>query len=70
MARVPLIAGSRVSIVTIGEDAVLLVPPEPLDPLHDVGAAVGEALRYPLSGPPLGDLDQARRSRRDRRRAA
>ena len=56
MARVPLIAGSRVSIVTIGEDAVLLVPPEPFDPLHDVGAAVGEALRYPLSGPPLGDL--------------
>ena len=33
----------------------------PLDPLRDVAAAVGEALRYPLSGP------RARRSRHARR---
>ena len=56
MTRIPLIAGSRISLVTVGDDAVLLAPPPPLDPLHDVRAAVGEALRYPLSGPSLGDL--------------
>ena len=38
------------------DDAVLLMPPSPLDPLRDVAAAVGEALRYPLSGPRLTDL--------------
>ncbi len=38
------------------DDALLLMPPEPLDPLRDVAAAVGEALRYPLSGPRLTEL--------------
>lgn len=56
MARIPLLSGSRVSLVTINDDAVLLPPPPPLDPLRDVTAAVGEALRYPLSGPRLADL--------------
>ena len=56
MARIPLLSGSRVSLVTVEDDAVLLAPPPPLDPLRDVAAAVGEALRYPLSGPRLGDL--------------
>ncbi len=40
----------------MGDDALLLMPPAPLDPLRDVAAAVGEALRYPLSGPRLSDL--------------
>ena len=35
---------------------MLLAPPPPLDPLRDIAAAVGEALRYPLSGAGLGDL--------------
>ena len=40
----------------------------PLEPLADVAAAVAEALRYPLAGPPLDVL--ARGGPRDRRRAA
>jgi hypothetical protein len=56
MARIPLLSGSRVSLVTVDDNAVLLAPPPPLDPLRDVAAAVGEALRYPLSGPSLADL--------------
>ena len=56
MPRIPLLSGSRVSLVTVEDDAVLLAPPPPLDPLRDIAAAVGEALRYPLSGPGLADL--------------
>lgn len=56
MARLPLLSGSRVPLVTVDDDAVRLAPPPPLDPLRDVPAAVGEALRYPLSGPRLADL--------------
>ena len=51
--RVPLASGSRLPLVTVPDDAVLLAPPPPLDPLVDVGAAVVEALRYPLAGPAL-----------------
>lgn len=56
MARVPLLSGSRIPLVTLGDDAVLLTPPARLDPLENVAAAVGEALRYPLSGSPLDAL--------------
>ncbi len=56
MARLPLLSGSRIPLVGVDDDAVLLAPPPPLDPLRDVTAAVGEALRYPLSGPRLDDL--------------
>ena len=56
MARIPLLSGSRVPLVAIADDALLLMPPAPLDPLRDVAAAVGEALRYPLSGLRLTDL--------------
>ncbi len=56
MARIPLLSGSRISLVTIDDEAVLLAPPPPLGPLQNVAAAVGEALRYPLSGPRLADL--------------
>ena len=56
MARIPLMSGSRVPLVAMDDDALLLMPPAPLDPLRDVAAAVGEALRYPLSGPPLAGL--------------
>jgi hypothetical protein len=54
--RVPLLAGSTVFAVELPEDALLLAAPPPLDPIADVGAAVGEALRFPLSGPPLEAL--------------
>jgi len=56
MVRLPLLSGSRISLVTVDDDAVRLAPPPQLDPLRDITAAVGEALRYPLSGPRLADL--------------
>lgn len=56
MVRLPLLSGSRIPLVTVEDDAVRLAPPPALDPLRDVTAAVGEALRYPLSGPRLADL--------------
>lgn len=54
--RVPLASGSRLPLVTLPDDVVLLGPPPPLDPIANVGAAVIEALRYPLAGPPLHEL--------------
>jgi hypothetical protein len=53
VTRIPLLSGSRAPLVALDDDALLLTPPPPLDPLDDVAAAVGEALRYPLSGPGL-----------------
>lgn len=55
MQRIPLIAGSRIPLVSVPDDAVLLIPPPPVEPIADVGAAVGEALRYPIAGPPLAE---------------
>jgi hypothetical protein len=54
--RLPLLAGSRLTVVNVPDDATLLAPPPPLDPIADVGAAVGEALRFPLSGRSLDEL--------------
>ena len=56
MKRVPLLTGTRVQVLAVPDDAVVLVPPPPRDAISDVGAAVREALRYPLSGRPLGGL--------------
>lgn len=56
MPRIPLHSGSRLPLVTVPDDAVLLGAPPPLDPLADIGSAVAEALRYPLAGQPLGSL--------------
>jgi Lactate racemase N-terminal domain len=56
MLRVPLHAGSRLPLVSLPDDALLLPAPPPLDPIHDVEAAVTEALRYPLDGEPLAAL--------------
>ena len=55
MSRLPLLAGSRVQLVPVDDDAVRLRPPPPLEPLADIAGAVAEALRYPLSGAPLAD---------------
>ena len=56
MTRVPLLAGSRISVVDIPEDGVLLRPPPPGEAIADIGAAVREALRFPLAGEPLERL--------------
>jgi lactate racemase len=54
--RVPLLAGSRLTVVDVPPDAHVLRPPPPAEPLDDVGAAVREALRFPLAGRPLEQL--------------
>lgn len=51
--RIPLLAGTRVHAVDVGADGVVLLPPAPGEPIADVAAAVRDALRFPLSGPPL-----------------
>jgi hypothetical protein len=59
MARLPLLSGSRIPVLSLPDEAVVLRPPPPLDPIADVGAAVEEALRYPLGGRPLEELAPA-----------
>jgi len=54
--RVPLLSGSRISILTPPDDAVVLRPPLPQVAIADVGAAVRDSLRFPLSGAPLEAL--------------
>ena len=48
-----MLAGSRVLVVTTDDDAVVLQPPPPAASVADVGAAVRDALRFPLAGEPL-----------------
>ena len=54
--RVPLLAGSRLTVVEAPPDALVLRAPPPEEPLADVGAAVREALRFPLAGPSIEQL--------------
>jgi lactate racemase-like protein len=54
--RLPLLAGSRVVVVNAPDNAVVLRPPPPVEPIADVTAAVGDALRFPLTGPSLAQL--------------
>ena len=54
--RVPLLAGTRVVVADAPDDAVVLRPPPPLDGIVDVGAAVRDALRFPLAGRSLEAL--------------
>jgi hypothetical protein len=56
VGRIPLLAGTRVALVPVGDDDVVLRPPPPPDQVADVDAAVRDALRFPLSGPPLEAL--------------
>ena len=51
-----MLAGSRVTVAQAPDDAVVLVPPPPREPIADVAAAVRDALRFPLSGEPLEAL--------------
>jgi len=55
--RVPILYGSRLLVATAGEDAVVVTPPSPPEgTIADVGAAVRDALRFPLAGGPLEAL--------------
>src|SRR5438270_5457792 len=54
--RVPLLSGAQVTIVNAPDDAVVLRPPPPAEAIADVGAAVRDALRFPLAGEPLEAL--------------
>jgi len=54
--RVPMLAGSRVVVVTAEDDALVLQPPPPAQGVEDVGAAVRDGLRFPLAGEPLEAL--------------
>src|SRR5437762_5234664 len=48
--RVPMLSGSRVVLVPAGDDDLLIRPPHPPEQIVDAGAAVRDALRFPLSG--------------------
>jgi hypothetical protein len=55
--RVPLLSGTRLLVVNAPDDAVVLAPPEPPpQAITDVGAAVRDALRFPLAGSPLAGI--------------
>jgi lactate racemase-like protein len=56
LTRVPLLSGSRLIVVTADDDAVVLQPPAPGSAVADTGAAVRDALRFPLAGQPLEAL--------------
>ena len=56
MPRIPLLAGSKIAVVNVGDDAVVLAPPPPREPVADVAAAVRDSLRFPLAGEPLESL--------------
>jgi hypothetical protein len=62
MPRIPLLAGTKLVIASAPDDAVVLRPSPPGAAVTDVGAAVRDALRFPLAGEPLEALVR-RRSR-------
>jgi hypothetical protein len=55
VTRIPILSGSRVTVVN-ARDGVVLQPPRPSAGVVDVAAAVRDALRFPLSGSPLEAL--------------
>jgi lactate racemase-like protein len=54
--RVPLLSGTRLAIINAADDSVVVAPPPPGEAIGDVGAAVRDALRFPLGGDPLEAL--------------
>ena len=56
MPRVPLLSGSSIVVANLPEETVVLRPPRAREVLVDPAAAVTEALRFPLAGPPLADI--------------
>lgn len=59
--RIPLLSGTRLVIAAAPDDAVVLRPPPPHARVADVSAAVRDALRFPLDGPPLEALARGAR---------
>src|SRR2546423_1304579 len=53
MLRVPLLSGTRLVLAAAPDDAIVLRPPRPGGSVADVGAAVRDALRFPLEGDSL-----------------
>jgi hypothetical protein len=53
VTRIPLLVGTRVNFLDAPDGTVLLRPPPPATAIDDVRAAVRDALRFPLAGPPL-----------------
>ena len=49
-------SGSHITVLNAPDDALVLRPSSPPQAVGDVAAAVREALRFPLSGPPLEAL--------------
>jgi len=60
MRRIPLLAGTKVVVASVPDDAVILHPPPPGRGVADIGAAVRDALRFPLEGEPLEALVRRR----------
>jgi hypothetical protein len=56
VTRVPLLADARIIVADVGPDDVVLRPHAARDHIEDVGAAVREALAFPLAGEPLERL--------------
>ena len=56
MTRVPLLSGTKLVLATASEDAVVVRAPPPRPGLADPGAAVRDALRFPLGGNALEAL--------------
>jgi len=48
--RIPLLSGTRLVVAAAPDDAIVLRPPPPGEGVADVGAAVRDALRFPLEG--------------------
>src|SRR5918999_2732294 len=51
--RVPVLSGSRLVVVDVPQGSTVVRPPPPAAAIADVGAAVRDALRFPLEGEPL-----------------
>jgi len=54
--KIPVLSGSRVAVVNAPDDALVLRPPPPLETVIEIGAAVRDAVRFPLAGEPLEAL--------------
>jgi hypothetical protein len=54
--RIAVPSGSRVAVLSVPDDALVLRPAAPSGSVTDVAAAVRDALRFPLSGSPLEAL--------------
>jgi lactate racemase-like protein len=51
-----MLSGARLAIVSAPEGSTILRPPPPGDVVADVGAAVRDALRFPIAGPSLQQM--------------